>query len=91
MSRTGKRAIQLAGSAVEGSLDLDLDFLFLSSFSGHGGVVFKPVTPPGNGNSLSVVQETIQDRVGGGHVAQKFAPFLQPIIAKAIPNKVARC
>ena len=31
-SRTGKRAIQLAGSAVEGSLDLDLAFLFLSSF-----------------------------------------------------------
>jgi hypothetical protein len=31
-SRTGKRAIQLAGSAVEGSLDLDLVFLFLSSF-----------------------------------------------------------
>jgi hypothetical protein len=26
------RAIQLAGSAVEGSLDLDLLFLFLSSF-----------------------------------------------------------
>jgi hypothetical protein len=26
-SRTGKRAIQLAGSAVEGSLDLDLVFL----------------------------------------------------------------
>ena len=31
-SRTGKRAIQLAGSAVEGSLDLVLVFLFLSSF-----------------------------------------------------------
>jgi hypothetical protein len=31
-SRTGKRAIQLAGSAVEGSLGLDLLFLFLSSF-----------------------------------------------------------
>jgi len=32
-SRTGQRAIQLAGSAVKGSLDLDLVFLFLSSFS----------------------------------------------------------
>jgi len=32
MSGTGKRAIQLAGSAVEGSLDFDLVFLFLSSF-----------------------------------------------------------
>jgi hypothetical protein len=31
-SRTGKRAIQLAGSAVEGSLDLDLILLVLSSF-----------------------------------------------------------
>lgn len=31
-SRTGKRAIQLAGSAVEGSFGLDLVFLFLSSF-----------------------------------------------------------
>jgi hypothetical protein len=30
-SKTGKRAIQLAGSAVEGSLDLDLIFLVLSS------------------------------------------------------------
>jgi len=31
-SRTGQRAIQLAGSAAKGSLDLDLVFLFLSSF-----------------------------------------------------------
>src|ERR1700730_14098549 len=31
-SRTGKRAIQLAGSAVEGSLGLDLSFRFLSCF-----------------------------------------------------------
>jgi hypothetical protein len=31
-SRIGKRAIQLAGSAAKGSLDLDLVFLFLSSF-----------------------------------------------------------
>jgi hypothetical protein len=31
-SRTGKRAIQLAGSAVEGSLGLDFIFLFSSSF-----------------------------------------------------------
>ena len=31
-SRTGKRAIQLAGSAGEGSSGLDLAFLFLSSF-----------------------------------------------------------
>jgi hypothetical protein len=30
-SKTGKRAIQLDGSAVEGSLDLDLIFLVLSS------------------------------------------------------------
>jgi hypothetical protein len=31
-SRTGKRSVQLAGSAVEGSLGLDLVFLVLSSF-----------------------------------------------------------
>jgi hypothetical protein len=31
-SRTGKRAIQLAASAVEGSLDLDLLFSVLFSF-----------------------------------------------------------
>ena len=29
-------------------------------------MVFEPVTPPGNGNGLGVVQETIQDRAGGG-------------------------
>jgi hypothetical protein len=33
-SRTGKRPIQLAGSAVQGSLGLDLRFLFLSFFLG---------------------------------------------------------
>jgi hypothetical protein len=31
-SRTGKGAIQRAGSAAKGSLDLDLVFLFLSPF-----------------------------------------------------------
>jgi hypothetical protein len=46
-------------------------------FAGIGSVVFKPVTPPDNGNGLGVVQETIQDRASRGHVAQKFAPFLQ--------------
>ena len=30
-----------------------------------------------NGNGLGVVQEAIQDRAGGGHVAREFAPFLQ--------------
>jgi len=34
-------------------------FIFIL-FSGNGGVVFKPVAPPGNGNGLGVVQETIQ-------------------------------
>jgi len=33
-SRTGKRAIQLAGSAVEAPLGLDLVFLFLTSVPG---------------------------------------------------------
>ncbi|MGO8699611.1 MAG: hypothetical protein ACLQVY_18080 [Limisphaerales bacterium] len=36
MSRTGKRAIQLAGSAVEGSLDLDFDLLGFVLLSGNG-------------------------------------------------------
>jgi hypothetical protein len=65
-SRTGKRAIQLAGSAIEGltsaqpaSLDLDLLCLFLSSLPVMGGVVFEPVTPGDNGNRLGVVQEMI--------------------------------
>ena len=40
-------------------------------------MVFKPITPPGNGNGLGVVEESVQDRTGGGHVAQEFAPFLQ--------------
>src|SRR5664280_3859886 len=44
-------------------------------FSGNRGVVFKPIAPPGNGNRLGMVQETIQDRAGRRHVAQKFAPF----------------
>ena len=39
-SRTGKRAIQLAGSAVEGSLDLDLPFLHSTREGcGNGGRV----------------------------------------------------
>jgi hypothetical protein len=49
--------------------------------SGNGGVVFESVTPSGNGNGLGVVQETIQDRAGCGHVAQEFAPFLQRPVA----------
>jgi hypothetical protein len=51
-------------------------FVFLL-FSGNGGVVFKPATPPGHGNGLGMVQETIQDRASRGHAAQKLAPFLQ--------------
>jgi|GEM_PF-5859287 hypothetical protein len=39
-------------------------------------MVFKPITPLGNGNGLGVVQETIRDRASRGHFAQKFAPFL---------------
>ena len=46
-------------------------------FSGNGGEVFEPIAPAGNGNGLGMVQETIQDRSGGGNVAQKLAPFLQ--------------
>jgi hypothetical protein len=42
-------------------------------FSGNGGVVFEPITPPANGNGLVIVQETIQDRASRRHVAQKFA------------------
>jgi hypothetical protein len=44
-------------------------------------MVFKPVTPPRDGNGLGVVQETIHDRASRGHVAQKFAPFLQRPVA----------
>ena len=32
---------------------------------------FKPITPPGNGDGLGVMQETIQDRASRGHVAQE--------------------
>jgi hypothetical protein len=46
-------------------------------FSDGGGVVFEPVTPPGNGNSLGMVDETIQDGARSKHVAQEFTPFLQ--------------
>jgi hypothetical protein len=52
-SRTGKRAIQLAGSAVEGSLDLDLDSLFLSSFPGYSGVVLYRLAFRPKGKALS--------------------------------------
>jgi len=55
MGRTGQRAIQLAGSAVEDSLGLALIFLFLSSFPATGRVVFKPIAPAGNGDGLGVV------------------------------------
>ena len=75
-SRTGTRATQIAGSAVEGSLDLDLFFDFVL-LSGNDGVVFELVAPASNGNGLGVVEETIQDRTGSRHVAEKFAPFLQ--------------
>jgi hypothetical protein len=44
-------------------------------------VVFEPVTPPGNGNGLGVVEEAIQDGAGCGHVTQKLAPFLQGPVA----------
>ena len=44
-------------------------------------MVFEPIAPPGNRNGLGVVQETIQDGASGGHVAQKFAPFLQGPVA----------
>jgi hypothetical protein len=44
-------------------------------------MVFKAVAPAGNGNGLGVVQETIQDGTGRGHVAQRFAPFLhRPVV-----------
>ena len=61
-SRTGKRSIQLAGSAAKGLLDLDLFFVF-AFFSRNAGVVFEPIAPPGNDECLGMVQETIQDRV----------------------------
>jgi hypothetical protein len=64
-SQPGKRAIQLAGSADEGSSGWDLIFFVL--FAGNGGAVFEPVASAGNGNGLGVVQETIQDRARRGH------------------------
>jgi hypothetical protein len=54
-------------------------------FAANDGVVFKPVTPPGNGNRLGAVQETIQDRARCGRVAQKLAPFLQWSVAGHVP------
>ncbi len=46
-------------------------------------MVFEPVAPPGNGNGLGVMQETSRDRAGGGHAAQKPAPFLKgPVNAR---------
>jgi hypothetical protein len=40
-------------------------------FSGAG------LTPPGNGDGLGVVRETIQDRASRGHVTQELSPFLR--------------
>ena len=47
-------------------MGMDLLFLVLASSSGNGGVVFERVTPPGNGNCLGVVQETIQAKCDRG-------------------------
>jgi hypothetical protein len=44
-SRTGKRAFQLAGSAIESSLDLDLIFLFSYSLPGAKITQIKEFTP----------------------------------------------
>jgi hypothetical protein len=49
ITRTGWRAIHLAGP--EGSL-AGFDLLIFILFSGNGGAVFEPVTPPSNGNGL---------------------------------------
>ena len=40
-------------------------------------MVFEPITPPGNGNNLGVVKETIQDRTSRGRVAQESVSVLQ--------------
>jgi len=48
---------------------LGFGLLVLVLLPGNGGVIFKPIAPAGNGDGLGVVEETIQDRAGGGHIA----------------------
>src|SRR2546425_12271478 len=51
-------------------------FGFLALFRGRWQVL-DAVTAPADGDGLGVVQEAIQDRPGGGHIVQEFAPFFQ--------------
>src|SRR5687768_15178802 len=46
-----------------------------------GSMIFEPIAPASNGNSLGMMQKAIQDCASGGHIAQKFAPFLQRSVA----------
>lgn len=58
-------------------VELGLGLLAFVLLSDNGGVVFKQVTPSGNCNRLGMVQKTMQDGTGSGHVTKNFAPFLQ--------------
>src|SRR5579863_6437936 len=46
-----------------------------------GPSTVQPVAPAGDGDHLGVVQEAVEDRGGGGHVADQFAPVLQRAVA----------
>jgi hypothetical protein len=80
-SRTGSEPLSSPGSAPEDSLGLGSPSLFIL-FSGDGGVVIESIASAGNGNSVSVMQKTIQDRISRGHIAKEFAPFLQWTVAR---------
>ena len=55
--------------------------LLLFPLSGHRSLVFEPVAPARDGDGLGMVQETVQDGRGAGHIAQELAPFFDGPVA----------
>src|SRR5437773_4678061 len=53
----------------------------LFAFGIHCRCVLDSVAAPGDGNDLGVVEKTVQDGPGGGHVVQELAPFLERPVA----------
>jgi hypothetical protein len=69
-SRTGKRGIQLAGSAVEGSLGLNMSVLFFLSADDASLVLELLTLPSSNRQESGRCTGTNRNRPGHGRVAQ---------------------
>ena len=65
-------------------------FLVFILLSGSGGVVFEPVAPTGDGDGLSVVQKTIQDRALETSFAKPSCFTAEQPKASLMPSKPRR-